>query len=75
MNVAVAAIIDARDRDRTVDGHMEDSAYLVVYGKNVPLFALTSISVTAAEPKAGQKRPIFIDPVIRQPMPRKYPRS
>ena len=71
-HVAVAAIIDARDRSRAPDGKTEGSGYLVVYGKKVPLFALASVSVTVTKPETDQ---IFIDPVIRQPMPRKYPRS
>lgn len=75
-DVAVAAIIDARDLTRMIDHIFEDADNLVVYGKKVPFFSLATVSVTTkAETDGRPNDRIFIDPLICQPVPVNYPRA
>lgn len=74
-DVAVAAIIDARDLTRTIDHTKEDADNLVVYDKKVPFFSLAAVSVAMAETDRRPEDRIFIDPLICQPVPANYPRA
>jgi hypothetical protein len=74
-DVAVATIFDARDRSRIVDNKKEGPDYLLVYGNVVPLFGLTSVSVELEKITTVNRERAFVDPVICQPMPPKFPRA